>query len=195
MDLPIVLYDRDEYIETDTRNKISRKSIISGPANIVLGGKTIVQSDCFIRGDLRRTVGVPGAGAGGGSVAVALGRYCVLERGCVIRPPFKTYKGVFSYYPVKIGDFVHIGSNSVVEAASIGNGVRIGKNVVVGRFAIIKDFVRILDGTVIPANAVIPSFSLYGGNPGTFIEELPESVPELFEASSKEYYEKFLPAS
>ncbi|KAJ3331581.1 hypothetical protein HDU93_009615, partial [Gonapodya sp. JEL0774] len=100
---------------------------------------------------------------------------------------------VFTYYPIKIGDYVHIGANSVIEAATIGNCVRIGKNVVLGRFAIIKDYVRILDGSVIPPNTVVPSFSLIGGNPSVFIEELPESIPELFEARSKEYFEKFLP--
>ena len=35
---------------------------------------------------------------------------------------------------MKIGDHVHIGANSVVEAAQIGNHVEIGKNcVIVGR--------------------------------------------------------------
>jgi UDP-3-O-[3-hydroxymyristoyl] glucosamine N-acyltransferase len=34
---------------------------------------------------------------------------------------------------MKIGDFVHIGANSVVEAATIGNHVEIGKNCVIVR--------------------------------------------------------------
>lgn len=48
-----------------------------------------------------------------------------------VRPPYKTYRGTFNYYPMKIGDHVHIGSNSVVEAATIGNYVEIGKNCVI----------------------------------------------------------------
>lgn len=32
---------------------------------------------------------------------------------------------------MKIGDFVSIGSNSIVEAASIGNGVEIGRNCII----------------------------------------------------------------
>jgi carbonic anhydrase/acetyltransferase-like protein (isoleucine patch superfamily) len=32
---------------------------------------------------------------------------------------------------MKIGDYVHIGANSVVEAATIGNHVVIGKNCVI----------------------------------------------------------------
>ena len=47
------------------------------------------------------------------------------------RPPYKTYRGNFNYYPMKIGDHVHIGANSVVEAAQIGNHVEIGKNCVI----------------------------------------------------------------
>jgi carbonic anhydrase/acetyltransferase-like protein (isoleucine patch superfamily) len=38
---------------------------------------------------------------------------------------------VFSYYPMKIGDHVHIGEDTVVEAASIGSHVMIGKNCVI----------------------------------------------------------------
>ena len=47
------------------------------------------------------------------------------------RPPYKTYRGNFNYYPMKIGDHVHIGANSIVEAATIGNHVEIGKNCII----------------------------------------------------------------
>lgn len=47
------------------------------------------------------------------------------------RPPYKTYRGNFNYYPMKIGDYVHIGVGTVVEAATIGNHVEIGKNCVI----------------------------------------------------------------
>lgn len=47
------------------------------------------------------------------------------------RPPYKTYRGNFNYYPMKIGDHVHIGASTVVEAATIGNHVEIGKNCVI----------------------------------------------------------------
>ena len=35
---------------------------------------------------------------------------------------------------MKIGDHVHIGANSVIEAAQIGNHVEIGKNCVIVKF-------------------------------------------------------------
>lgn len=48
-----------------------------------------------------------------------------------MRPPYKTYRGAFNYYPMKVGDYVHIGAASVVEAATIGNYVEIGKNCII----------------------------------------------------------------
>ncbi|KAI9365447.1 trimeric LpxA-like protein [Zopfochytrium polystomum] len=205
MELPIVSYDKTEYIETDTKNKVSRKSIICGSQNIILGGRvksnsfvlarqspldsapqTIIQTDCVVRGDLRRS-------GGGNSVVVAVGKYCLLSQRSVIRPPSKTYKGIFSYYPMKIGDHVHIGEETIVEAASIGSYVIIGKNCVIGRFAIIKDCCRILDNTVIPPNTVVPSFSVYGGNPGLLVDELPECTQDVFEGYTKDYFQNFVP--
>jgi dynactin-5 len=83
---------------------------------------------------------------------------------------------------MKIGDHVHIGANSVVEAATIGNHVEIGKNCVIvcwyyflvvapinfyqGKFTIIKDCAKIADNTIVPPNTVIPALSLFAGSPG-----------------------------
>ncbi|KAJ2959783.1 hypothetical protein NQZ79_g4755 [Umbelopsis isabellina] len=195
MELPVTYYDRAEYIETDTGNKVSRKSVICGSQNIILGGKvvqTIIQTGCVIRGDLRRT-------GGGHTVVVAIGRFCLLSQGSIIRPPYKTYKGIFSYYPMKIGDHVTIGEGSIVQAATIGSYVTIGKNCVIGRFAIIKDCCCIADNTIIPPNTVVPSFSIYDGSPGehfcfcSYKDELPECTQELYEQKTKDYYSKFTP--
>ena len=43
---------------------------------------------------------------------------------------------------MKIGDHVHIGSNTVVEAAQIGNYVEIGKNCVIVRVEIVHSFMN-----------------------------------------------------
>ncbi|KAJ3237046.1 hypothetical protein HDU81_010049 [Chytriomyces hyalinus] len=186
MELAPIHYEKSEYIETDTGNKVSRKSVIHGSQNIILGGKTIIQTECMVRGDLRRS-------GTGHAVVIAVGKYCLLAQKSIIRPPSKVYKNIFSYYPMKIGDFVHIGENSIVEAASIGSHVQIGKNCVIGRFAIIKDCAQILDNTVIAPNCIIPSFSVYGGNPGLLVEELPECWPQVMEKEAKLYYSIFTP--
>lgn len=128
----------------DTGNKVSRRATISGPQNIILGGKTIISNGAIIRGDLKRS-------GPGHAVVISLGRYCLVGEGCVmrcvsikpsshsfirrnfiaLRPPYKTYRGAFNYYPMKVGDYVHIGANTIVEAATIGNHVEIGKNCVI----------------------------------------------------------------
>ncbi len=41
---------------------------------------------------------------------------------------------------MKIGDHVHIGANTVVEAAIIGNHVEIGKNCIIVRCILVNDF-------------------------------------------------------
>lgn len=142
----------------------------------------------------------PSEGAGQTKVAVAIGRYCFLSKGCCLRPPGKVFKGCvcllillgltlivgwlsssFSHYPLKIGDHVYVGPGSVVEAALIGSHVNIGSGCVIGKFAIIKDYVRILEETVVPANMVIPSFSIVAGRPGRVIEEIPEGALESFD--------------
>ncbi|CCL99238.1 uncharacterized protein FIBRA_01253 [Fibroporia radiculosa] len=183
MESPIY-YTRAEYIETDTGNKVSRRATIAGPQNIILGGKTIISSGAIIRGDLRRT-------GPGHAVVISLGRYCLIGEG----PPYKTYRGNFNYYPMKIGDHVHIGANTIVEAATIGNHVEIGKNCVIGKFTIIKDCAKIADGTIIPPNTVVPALSLFAGSPGRFVEDLPESTQEMVEALTKQYYTRFQPMS
>jgi dynactin-5 len=72
----------------------------------------------------------------------------------------------FSFYPVKLGDYVTIGAGSVVEAASVGNMVQIGRDCVVGSLCVIRDCVRIEDGSVVAPGTTIPSFCIYSGCPG-----------------------------
>lgn len=50
--------------------------MLCGSQNIVLQGKVIVQSGAIIRGDL---------------AAVRTGRYSVVGKGAVVRPPFKQF--------------------------------------------------------------------------------------------------------
>lgn len=99
----ITPYEPKTYIQTaHTLNRVSRKSILLGTSNIVLGGKCIIHQGAVIRGDLKRvipggsasTVGGEGSKASSGqSIVVVTGRYCAIGEGAVIRPPYKTYKG------------------------------------------------------------------------------------------------------
>ncbi|KAF4977778.1 hypothetical protein FZEAL_5744 [Fusarium zealandicum] len=173
---------KGEYIETETGNKIARKASLVGTQNIMLGGKTVIQSDVMIRGDLSRTA--PSSSSGGAPAshtAVAIGRYCFLAHGALLRPPGRIYKGAFTYMPLRMGDHVFVGQGTVVQAAAVGNHVQIGKGCTIGEFAILKDYVKILDGTVVPPSMVIPSFSIVAGQPAKVVGEIPEGGYEEFE--------------
>lgn len=61
-----------------------RHTVLCGSQNIILHGKTIVQQEAIIRGDLAN---------------VRLGRYCIISKGVVLRPPFKKFsKGLVVFY-------------------------------------------------------------------------------------------------
>lgn len=154
-----------------------------GTQHIILGGKTVIQADVCIRGDLYRqqpaTPSSPSTASGASnpntpSIAVSIGRYTYLSRSCLLRPPSRLHRGVHSYYPLKIGDHVFIGERSVIEAATIGNHVHVGKDAVVGCMAILKDFVVVLDGAVVPGGMVVPSFCVVGGAPARVVGEVGE---------------------
>ncbi|RSH87281.1 hypothetical protein EHS25_003190 [Saitozyma podzolica] len=196
---PLITYEKGTYIETDTGNKVSRKAVVTGAQNIILGGKSVIQTGAILRGDLQRA-------QAGHHVVISMGRYCLVGEGTVIRPPGKMYKGAFTFYPVKISDFVHIGPNCIVEAAQIGGGVEIGEGSIIfssvsgssakgvmirGKFVIIKDLAVIRPGTVIPEATVVPSMSIWEGNPGRIVGTLPETYQDTVEARCKSIYQRF----
>ncbi|KAF2838318.1 dynactin subunit 5 [Patellaria atrata CBS 101060] len=167
---------KGEYIETDSGNKVSRKASIAGTANITLGGKTVIQSDVILRGDLHRLPSTKpdGTGIPHAPTAISIGRCTVISSGCVLRPPSRLSRGTYSFYPMKIGDNVFIGHHSIVQAASISSHVYIAEHCVLQPFCIVKENVKILSHTVVPANMVIPSNSLVAGRPARVIGEVGE---------------------
>ncbi|KAB8072988.1 trimeric LpxA-like protein [Aspergillus leporis] len=167
---------KGEYIETDTGNKISRRSQIHGTQHIILGGKTVIQAEAVIRGDLYRnpTSASADAPTNTPSVAITIGRYSHISKQAILRPPSRLHRGVHSYYPLKIGDHVFVGERAVVEAASVGNHVHVGREAVVGSMAILKDYAVVLDGAVVAPGMVVPSWCVVGGAPARIVGEVGE---------------------
>lgn len=166
----------------DTGNKISRRSQIHGTQHIILGGKTVIQAEAVIRGDLYRIPATPAStdpnnpppSSNTPSVAITVGRYSYISKCAILRPPSRLHRGVHSFYPLKIGDHVFVGESAVVEAASLGNHVHVGARATIGSMAIIKDFSVVLDGAVVPPAMVVPSWSVVGGKPARIVGEVGE---------------------
>lgn len=142
----------------------------------MLNGKTIIQTEAIIRGDLAN---------------VRIGRHCVIGQRSVIRPPFKKFSKGVAFFPLQIGDHVFIDEDSVVNAASIGSYVYIGKNCVIGRRSVLKDCCMVADNTVLAPETVVPAFAVYSGSPGLLNGELPECTQDIMVEFTKEYYLHF----
>eukprot|EP01104_Vermistella_antarctica_P011825 TRINITY_DN3341_c1_g4_i1.p1 TRINITY_DN3341_c1_g4~~TRINITY_DN3341_c1_g4_i1.p1 ORF type:complete len:194 (-),score=32.34 TRINITY_DN3341_c1_g4_i1:85-666(-) len=173
-----VRYQKSEFIETLTGNKVSRNSVLCGSQNIRLLGKTIIEPRAVLRGDLAN---------------INIGRYSRIGCDTVIRPPYKSFRGGIAFFPVTIGDNVHIGDNTVVSAASIGSNVYIGNNCVIGRRCILKDACCIPDNVVLAPDTVVPPLCEFRGNPGIYHDDLPECYEQLRRRDAIELYDRFLP--
>lgn len=96
----------------DSGNKVSRRANISGTANITLGGKTVIMADVHLRGDLTRTKSPDPKIASAKPQAItsiSIGKQTIVATGSVIKPPGRISRGMWTYYPMKIGDNVFIG--------------------------------------------------------------------------------------
>ncbi|CAI4223119.1 unnamed protein product [Auanema sp. JU1783] len=184
MDLPVTYYNRGEYIETATGNKVyqsaGQEKTICGTQNIVLNGKNVIHKDVIIRGDM---------------CAIRTGKYCIVCEGTIIRPSQRHFNNGPSMFPVHIGEHVMIREDCVISAAQICSYVYIGAGSIIGRSAIIKEGCRVLPGSVIAPDSVFPPFSKIGGNPARVIGQEPECTVDLLTHATKEYYDCFLPSS
>ncbi|VDO33358.1 unnamed protein product [Haemonchus placei] len=180
MDLPIVNYLKEEYVETNSGNKICKDSTICGTQNIVLNGKNIVQRDVIIRGDL---------------AAIRSGRFCIIRKGTLIRPSSKKFSKGVTLFPVHIGDHVMIEEDCVISAAQICSFVHIGAGSVIGGSAVLKECCRVLPGSVVAADSVFPPYSTIAGNPARVIGQEPECTEDLMTEATKQYYDNFQPSN
>ncbi|RZC43146.1 dynactin subunit 5 [Asbolus verrucosus] len=178
MELREMNYNKNDYVETASGNKVCRQTVLCGSQNIILQGKVIVQSEAIIRGDLAN---------------VRTGRYCIISKEAVIRPPYKKFSKGVAFFPLTMGDHVFVGERSVVSAAVVGSYVYIGKNCVIGRRCILKDCCVIEDNTILAPETVVPPFTRCRGSPGTNVSDLPECQADLMVDYTRSYYQHFQP--
>ncbi|CAJ1352809.1 unnamed protein product [Effrenium voratum] len=178
LEAPPIYYNKAEYIQTASGNKVSRGSVLCGSQNISLVGNSVVKPGVVLRGDLQ---------------LLKIGKYVIIGENCVLRPSYKKYKGNIAFFPMSIGDYVTVGAKSIVCAAQIGSCVDIGENCIISKRCILKDNSMVLPGTILPADTIVPPLTVFGGNPGRYLGDLPESVLFTQKQHAITEYKRFLP--
>merc|ERR1712008_209896 len=151
--------------------------VLCGSQNISLAGKSIVKPGVILRGDLQ---------------LLRIGNYVIIGESSVLRPSYKKYKGSFSFFPMNVGNYVTIGPRSIVSAQHIGQCVDIGEDSVISKRCIIKENSVILPGTVLPPDTIVPPLTVFGGVPGRYLGDLPESTQTLQKHRATMAYRRFL---
>jgi len=174
-DLDLMLYNKGEFIETMSGNKVSKKSVLCGSQQIRLSGKAVIKNGAMLRGDFAN---------------INVGKYSIIGQNTIIRPPHKRFKDGIAYFALTIGDYVLIEDDCVISAASIGSYVHIGKNCIISRRCILKDCCRIEDNTILPPDTVVPCFCVFSGTPGTYTDMLPECYQQQMKEMAINHYDR-----
>lgn len=121
MEIKVENCDKKHFLETSTRNRVSKMAGLFGSQNIVLSGKVFVGPTCVIRGDLAH---------------VRVGKYSMarlkikkkiikiqfkVRNGAILRPSLKHFNKGVAFVPLTIGEHCLIDENVVVSAAQIGS--------------------------------------------------------------------------
>lgn len=102
---------------------------------------------------------------------IELGRYSNVQDNSVVH--------VADDYPAIIGDFVTIGHNCVIHAATIEEHCLIGMGAVILTGAVIGKGSIVAAGALVREKQVIPPHSLVVGLPAKVVKEIPEEWPRI----------------
>lgn len=83
-------------------------------------------------------------------------------------------RGQMAFYPLRIGDNVFVGADTLISSLSISSHVYIGPGCVLSPFSIVKEGSKILPGAVVPHSMVVPPGSVVAGNPARVVGEVGE---------------------
>lgn len=167
-----------EWINTSNGNRISKDATLLGAEKIYLKGNTTVQKLAIINGDVDVSNET--------NLAINIGKYCYIGFKTKIMPPLLVPGDTYS--PMKIGSYVIIGDNCVINAAAIGTRVVVEDDCNLGDLCVIYDCCIIRKGTIIPSKMVVPPFSEVSGVPGKDfkVKELANGYKKAIEIEAKE---------
>ncbi|KAI6192061.1 hypothetical protein M3Y97_00295500 [Aphelenchoides bicaudatus] len=148
----------------ETEVRISTKAHVYGSQQITLKKKVVIMNDVMLRGDL-------------GLICIDFCSY--IGPRSIIRPRMKLLGNDTFSLESKIGRYVIIREDCIVEAAEIGNHVYVGQNSILGNNCVLKECVYVMPGSVIPAETVVPPFAVMEGNPAKNVGQLPMLFHEM----------------
>ena len=143
---------------------ISKSADVLGKVKI--GDSTSIWYQAVLRGDME---------------AIEIGERSNVQDGSVVH--------VAENYPVKIGNGVTIGHNSIVHGCTIEDNVLVGMGAIILNGAVIGENTIIGAGTLVTQNKVIPPNSLVIGSPGKVVRQLTDAEIESIRANAREYME------
>lgn len=166
-------------ITTSNGNRVGRADI-RGTDRVFLSSHTVISDDVVLEGDVVLHESVGGAGT------FQAGKYVHIGRGTRITPPEVT-PGYHA--PMRLGNYVVVGEECSVRAASVGNRVHIGRGSTLGNMCIVYDCCVVDAGVVLPEGYVVPPFTRVLGS-GEQLEEseLGPSWKEVLESGAREQY-------
>lgn len=178
LDGPIQAYSRDNFVPTPTGNRISPVGHkIIGLSSIMVLGKTIIEPNVTMRGDIAK---------------INIGSYCIVCENSVLKPADQIADTNQPFAPLQIGDHTVVGRSCTIRANSIGSYCYISENCVVGQRCIVESCTMLEPNTVLAPGTAVPPFCVYGGNPGRKVGTLSPSFKYQMEDHTKTYYKKFL---
>jgi carbonic anhydrase/acetyltransferase-like protein (isoleucine patch superfamily) len=139
---------------------VDRSAFIAEGARVI--GKVTLQEfssvwfNTVVRGDVNR---------------IEIGRYSNVQDNSVVH--------VADNYPAIIGDFVTVGHNCVIHAATVEEHCLIGMGAVILSGAVIGKGSIVAAGAVVRENEIIPPHSLVVGLPAKVIRAIPDEWPRI----------------
>eukprot|EP01065_Artemidia_motanka_P028087 TRINITY_DN33312_c0_g1_i1.p1 TRINITY_DN33312_c0_g1~~TRINITY_DN33312_c0_g1_i1.p1 ORF type:complete len:244 (+),score=48.87 TRINITY_DN33312_c0_g1_i1:81-734(+) len=161
--------DGGRWVVTDTINKIATEmgAVICGVQRVQVTGRTLIAPRSCIRGDLQK---------------ISCGKYLILSDDAVLRPSAKKVAGSNRYVPLTVGDYVSIGARSIVQASGIGSYVVIGSDCIISPRVVVKNCVWVQPGSVVLPDQVLPTMTVWAGDPAECVGLLQESAGDEIRA-------------
>ena len=145
--------EQSAFFLTGSHSRITQNGKFVGLKKIQVTGKSIIEHNTTMRGDLAK---------------IKIGYYVVIGEGTVLKPAEK-FGDQLSFIDMTIGDYTVIGRHCVIRAWQIGCCCWIGEGSVINNKCVVEDCGMVLENTVLAPGTVVPPYTVFAGNPGMYI--------------------------